>query len=132
MGKIGKNSLDIQESNRLSILRILAGEDVLTRAELSRRTGLKQATITNIINDFLASGVVSETGALKGNLGRRSIGIRINAAHADHAAHVGAQSQFSAQRLPFSRTCGRKTNGVNTVHRQRYICRIEAVLRRDI
>ena len=79
MGKIGKNSLDIQESNRLSILRILAGEDVLTRAELSRRTGLKQATITNIINDFLASGVVSETGALKGNLGRRSIGIRINA-----------------------------------------------------
>lgn len=78
MGKIGKNSLDIQESNRLSILRILAGEDVLTRAELSRRTGLKQATITNIINDFLASGVVSETGALKGNLGRRSIGIRIN------------------------------------------------------
>ena len=28
MGKIGKNSLDIQESNRLSILRILAGEDV--------------------------------------------------------------------------------------------------------
>lgn len=79
MGNIGKNSLDIQESNRLSILRILAGEDVLTRAELSRRTGLKQATITNIINDFLASGVVSETGALKGNLGRRSIGIRINA-----------------------------------------------------
>ena len=59
MGKIGKNSLDIQESNRLSILRILAGEDVLTRAELSRTTGLKQATITNIINDFLASGVVS-------------------------------------------------------------------------
>ncbi len=72
------NSLDIQESNRTSILRILAKEDVLTRVDLSRMTGLKQATITNIINDLLASGVVSETGTIKGNMGRRSIGIRMN------------------------------------------------------
>ena len=79
MGKIGKNSFDIQESNRVSVLRILSKEDVLTRADLSRMTGLKQATITNIINDLLSSGVVSETGTLKGNLGRRSIGIRLNA-----------------------------------------------------
>lgn len=78
MEKIGMNSLDIHESNRTSILRILAKETVLTRVDLSRMTGLKQATITNIINDLLASGVVAETGALKGNMGRRSIGIRMN------------------------------------------------------
>ena len=66
VGKIGKNSFDIQESNRVSVLRILSKEDVLTRADLSRMTGLKQATITNIINDLLSSGVVSETGTLKG------------------------------------------------------------------
>ena len=54
MGKIGKNSFDIQESNRVSVLRILSKEDVLTRADLSRMTGLKQATITNIINDLLS------------------------------------------------------------------------------
>lgn len=79
MGKIGMNSLDIQESNRASILRILVKEGVLTRVELSRMTGLKQATITNIINEFLAAGVVSETGTMKGNRGRRTIGISINA-----------------------------------------------------
>ena len=79
MGKIGKNALDIQESNRASILRILVKEGVLTRVELSRMTGLKQATITNIINEFLASGIVYETGTLKGNMGRRTIGISINA-----------------------------------------------------
>lgn len=79
MEKIGKNNLDIQESNRASILRILVKEGVLTRVELSRMTGLKQATITNIINEFLAAGVVSETGTMKGNRGRRTIGICINA-----------------------------------------------------
>lgn len=78
MGKIGKNNLDMQESNRSSILRILAKDAVITRADISRMTGLKQATITNIINDLIASGVVIETGALKGNLGRRSIGIQLN------------------------------------------------------
>lgn len=78
MGKIGKNSQDIQESNRTSILRILAREDVVTRVDLSHMTGLKQATITNIINDLLESGAVSETGTLKGGMGRRSIGIRLH------------------------------------------------------
>ena len=78
MGKMGKNNLDIQESNRALTLRILAKGDVLSRVDISRKTGLKQATITNIINDLLASGVVLETGSLKGDMGRRSIGIRLN------------------------------------------------------
>lgn len=79
MGKIGMNNLDIQESNRSSILRILAKDEIITRADMSRITGLKQATITNIINDLLASGSVEETSTLRGNMGRRSIGIRLNA-----------------------------------------------------
>lgn len=78
MKKIGKNSRDIQKSNRVSVLRILLKEDVVTRTDIARITGLKQATITNIVNDLLAAEVVSETGTIKGNLGRRSIGIRLN------------------------------------------------------
>lgn len=78
MDKIGKNYLDIQESNRSAVLKILSKGTVITRADIARWTGLKQATITNIINDLIASGVVIETGILKGSLGRRSIGIQMN------------------------------------------------------
>lgn len=119
MGKIGKNSFDIQESNRVSVLRILSKEDVLTRADLSRMTGLKQATITNIINDLLSSGVVSETGTLKGNLGRRSIGIRLNAENFNVVGIKIARRSYSVGIFNIKKPAsGQDLSEAGTVHRR--------------
>ena len=49
----GKNQSNLQEMNRSLILRLLKKNNVCSRAKLAKQSGLKQATITNIINDFL-------------------------------------------------------------------------------
>jgi predicted NBD/HSP70 family sugar kinase len=71
----GKNSEDIQEMNRSLIIRLLQRTKTISRAELAKKTGLKQATITNIINDFIKWGLVEEIGIIEGEKGRRSIGL---------------------------------------------------------
>jgi len=75
--KKGKNLLDVQEMNRSLLIDLLRTKDIWTRSELSKKTGLKRATISNIINDFIDWGLVNETGILYGNKNRRSIGITL-------------------------------------------------------
>lgn len=73
----GRNLESVQEENRSSVLRMLKKKNVCSRAEIATALGLKQATITNIINDFLTWGLVRETGFLSGSKGRRSIGVEL-------------------------------------------------------
>lgn len=78
----GKNLEDIQEMNRSLVIRMLHRMKVCSRAKLAMETGLKQATITNIIGDLINWGLVYETGIIEGDKGRRSIGIALdNAAY---------------------------------------------------
>jgi N-acetylglucosamine repressor len=72
------NLEDVQEMNRAVVLRLLRRNKVWSRAELAHATGLKQATMSNIINDFIRWGLVIETGIMEGKKGRRSIGISLN------------------------------------------------------
>jgi len=74
----GKNLSDVQEMNRSLVLRLLKRQDICSRAQLARLSGLNQATITNIIKDFIKWGLVKETGLIGGERGRRSIGVQIN------------------------------------------------------
>lgn len=74
----GVNQEDIQRINRTLLLQLMQKEGECSRVHLSRITGLKQATITNIINDFIKWRLVVETGFLNGKKGRRSIGIALN------------------------------------------------------
>lgn len=67
-----------QELNRSLLLKNLRREGTCSRAHLAALTGLKQATVTNIMKDFLNWGLVTEVGFLNGSKGRRSIGISIN------------------------------------------------------
>ncbi len=76
--KRGMNLEDVQELNRALVIRLLRREKVCSRADLATITGLKQATITNIINDLIEWGLVKETGIIEGRKGRRSIGIALN------------------------------------------------------
>ena len=74
----GINQDVTQEMNRSLLLKNLRREGTCSRAHLAALTGLKQATVTNIMKDFLNWGIVKEVGFLNGSKGRRSIGISIN------------------------------------------------------
>lgn len=67
-----------QAINRALIIDLLRQQGVCSRATLAHLSGLKQATITNIISECIASGLVVETGLMSGSKGRRSIGITLN------------------------------------------------------
>ncbi len=71
----GTNQEDIQSYNRALILKSLQHVQHCSRVELSNITGLKQATVGHIINDFIKLGIVEETGSFFGNKGRRTIGV---------------------------------------------------------
>lgn len=67
-----------QQINRSLILNLLRKKGLCSRADLARLSGLRGATITNIINEFIQADLVVEEGILTGCKGRRSIGIRIH------------------------------------------------------
>lgn len=77
--KKGRNADYLMQANRSLVLQILARNNVCTRARIAEETGLKQATITNIINEMIQLGVVREVGIVEGKRGRRSIGIELAA-----------------------------------------------------
>ena len=74
----GSNQESNQAYNRALVLRLLQHAGHCSRAELARITGLKQATIGNIISDFIRWEVVEETGSFSGTKGRRTIGVRFS------------------------------------------------------
>ena len=74
----GKNSEVIRQQNRLSVLRVVRERRVISRVDIAHITGLKQATITNIINELQERDYVKEAGLIQGNRGRRVKGIMLN------------------------------------------------------
>lgn len=74
----GQNLWDIQHSNRSLIVRLIRQGGFVSRVELARQSGLKQATITYIINSFLEKGIVREAGLMPGTEGRRVKGLCLN------------------------------------------------------
>ena len=79
--KLGKNLSDIQEINRALVLNNLRESPNCSRSDIAKNTGLKQGTITNIVNDLIERGIVVETNMLKNKRGRRSIGLQLNSSH---------------------------------------------------
>ena len=77
--KQGINLEDVQDLNRALVIRLLRKLRLCSRADLAKQSGLKQSTITNIINDFIGWNLVTERGIIDGEKGRRSIGISLNA-----------------------------------------------------
>ena len=75
----GNNTSDLSEMNRSAIVRILQQNEICSRAEVAKMTGLTQASITKLVGSLIDMGIVSEVGIVKGNGNRRSIGLRLNA-----------------------------------------------------
>ena len=77
--KKGKNITDVLKMNRSLVALTIQKNGQISRAEISRQTGLNKATVTNIVADLLKRGTVRETGLIDGEVGRRSIGLEIAA-----------------------------------------------------
>ena len=74
----GLNQKRARILNRTLVLNILRRTGEISRAELARRSNLRQATITNITKELISLGYVRETGFLSGKGGRRSVGLEID------------------------------------------------------
>ena len=57
----GKNSISSKRYNRGLVLRLIASGEGTSRIELSRTTKLAKMTVTNIVSEFLDSGLIEES-----------------------------------------------------------------------
>ncbi|QOR71099.1 ROK family transcriptional regulator [Ruania alkalisoli] len=57
---VGGSLQSLRESNRERLIALLREHGALHRAELARRAGVSRATVTTIVNELLAGGVVVE------------------------------------------------------------------------
>nr|BFE66176.1 ROK family transcriptional regulator [Dactylosporangium thailandense] len=64
--------------NRSALLTRLFLEGPLTRQDLSRRTGLSQPAVSNVVSDLIDDGIVEEAGALESDGGRPSMMLRVD------------------------------------------------------
>ncbi|MDI5967555.1 ROK family transcriptional regulator [Streptomyces sp. SL13] len=61
---------DLRRGNRSALLRHLWFEGPLSRQELGRDTGLSAGSISNVVGELLADGLVEEAGAVDSDGGR--------------------------------------------------------------
>ena len=73
---------DLRRTNRSSLLWELLVSAPLTRPDLSRATGLSPATVSNLISEFLAEGLVVETGLVDSDGGRPRSLLTLNPTYA--------------------------------------------------
>lgn len=76
--KLGKNSVDLLSMNRSIVLNIIRKYENISRIEISKKTGLKQSTITNIVNELIESRLVIENGYVNSKVGRKAVKLSIN------------------------------------------------------
>src|SRR5947208_13030771 len=69
---------DLRRANRAAVLRPLLLEGPQYRLGLARRTGLSTATMTNVVGELLAEGLVVEVGVEESDGGRPRVLLRAN------------------------------------------------------
>ncbi len=76
-----KSSLQIiKNNNKNLILKLIHDSECISRAELRKITGLAPTTVSTLVDEFIESGIVKETGVLDtGGIGRKAVSIEINA-----------------------------------------------------
>src|SRR6266571_4730227 len=76
--RIGSKRL-LRDLNQNIVLGLIAEQGPLSRTDLARLCGLPGATITQIVGDFVAAGLVSEVTSQESSGGRRPILLSIRA-----------------------------------------------------
>jgi predicted NBD/HSP70 family sugar kinase len=69
---------DLRRHNRSATLRALLFDGPLSRAEVSRRTGLSLATIGNVATELLADRLIVEAGQVDSDGGRPRVLLRVD------------------------------------------------------
>lgn len=74
----GINQMNLKESNLSQIIRTLFFDENCTRVSLSRKLGLSQASITNLVNLLIQKGLVSDSDNIESSKGRRPVRLKLN------------------------------------------------------
>jgi predicted NBD/HSP70 family sugar kinase len=69
---------DLRRRNRSRILRTLIRDGETTRNRLAASLGLSLGTVTNVISDLVAEGLLQESGMLPSNGGRPTAALSVN------------------------------------------------------
>jgi predicted NBD/HSP70 family sugar kinase len=69
---------DVRRTNRATLLRPLYFDGLLNRGDLAARTRLSSATVTNLISELKAEGLVVEVGTEESDGGRPRVQLRLN------------------------------------------------------
>ncbi len=67
---VGRTTKDLRRHNRTSVLTRLYLHGPASRVDLMRATGLSSATVSNVVTDLVADGLVAEAGLLDSDGGR--------------------------------------------------------------
>lgn len=65
--------------NRFSVFNVLYDTGIISRIEIANRTGLNKATVSSLIDDFIAGQFVHEVGFGESSGGRKPILLKFNA-----------------------------------------------------
>lgn len=69
---------DMRRSNRSALLTTIYREGPLSRHELGHRTSLSAASVSNLVSELIAEGVVEEAGSVDSEGGRPRILLRVS------------------------------------------------------
>ncbi|GAY13683.1 ROK family protein [Mycobacterium sp. shizuoka-1] len=70
--RIGTNTDDVRRRNLSLMLTLVHRHGALSRAELTRRTGLSRSTVKDLVEELVALGLVAESQAAATQVGRPS------------------------------------------------------------
>jgi predicted NBD/HSP70 family sugar kinase len=72
---------DLRRDNRSVLLSLLLFGQPRSRPELSEATGLSPASVSNVVRDLIAEGIVAEAGSVDSDGGRPRVLLQINPDH---------------------------------------------------
>ena len=92
MDKLSSNTSDIRRINRLLVRNIIRKQGPICRSDIAKVASLTPPTVTNIVSEMLAAGIVEEVGYGESTGGRRPIMLVLNS-HAGFILAVAIQGR---------------------------------------
>lgn len=83
-GRNGRTVRDLRRANRTAVLQRLYFDGPLSRFELGPATGLSSGSVSNVVADLVADGLVEEAGSVDSDGGRPRTLLRV----APHSGHM--------------------------------------------
>ncbi|MDT7580921.1 MAG: hypothetical protein QOK35_2185 [Pseudonocardiales bacterium] len=68
----------VRRHNLALVLRTVAAEEPVSRAQVAERTGLARGTVSSLVDELLAAGVVAELSPARGGPGRPASPLQLN------------------------------------------------------